>query len=62
MSEPRDYLLSAQQLAAETTLDESTLASWRAKGKGPAYFHLGNRVVYRRSVVDAWIAQQEQAA
>ena len=33
----------------------STLAHWRSEGRGPAYVKFGRRVLYRGSVLNAWI-------
>ena len=39
---------------------EGTLRYYRLRGTGPASFKLGGRrVVYRRSEVDRWVAEQE---
>ena len=38
-----------------------TLRYWRANGEGPPSFKMGRRVVYRRSEVEKWIAEQEAA-
>lgn len=38
-----------------------TLRYWRHCEEGPASFRLGRRVVYRRDVVEGWIAEQEAA-
>lgn len=64
---PRDYLLTADEVAAELRIATSTLENWRSDRpdrprRGPVSFKVGGRVVYRRSVVDAWLAAQEQAA
>lgn len=32
-----------------------TLAAWRTRGQGPAYFHLGRRVHYREADVMAFL-------
>jgi excisionase family DNA binding protein len=56
-----DDLLTVDEIAAELRVPESTFRTWRSIGKGPKSFKLGRRVVYRRSDVEAWIAQQEQA-
>lgn len=39
----------------------ATLRYWRHADIGPASFVLGKRVVYRRSEVERWITEQEQA-
>ncbi len=55
-----DQMLTTGQVATEYGFYESTLRYYRFQGIGPASFKLGGRrVVYRRSAVEAWIAQQE---
>ncbi|QZH68891.1 helix-turn-helix domain-containing protein [Mycolicibacterium farcinogenes] len=44
-----------------TGLPAGTLRYFRSTNQGPASFALGRRVVYRRSEVDRWIAEQEKA-
>jgi predicted DNA-binding transcriptional regulator AlpA len=52
-------LVTVKEVAAMTTLAESTLFDWRAKGKGPRSFKFGARVVYVEAEVLAWIAAQQ---
>lgn len=54
-------LMTADEVAAETTIARSTLYDWRSRGIGPRSFRLGGRVVYRRVEVEAWIAAQSAA-
>jgi predicted DNA-binding transcriptional regulator AlpA len=54
-------LLSVKQVAAMTTLAKNTLYTWQKQGKPPQGFRLGGRLVYRAAVVEAWLAEQEQA-
>jgi predicted DNA-binding transcriptional regulator AlpA len=58
-----DDLLHTKQVAEEYGLNYSTLRYWRSANTGPHSFTLGprGRVVYRRSDVEHWIAQMEQA-
>ncbi|WP_336524244.1 helix-turn-helix domain-containing protein [Mycolicibacterium fortuitum] len=44
-----------------TGLPPGTLRYFRSTNQGPASFTLGRRVVYRRSEVERWIAEQEKA-
>lgn len=55
--------LTTRQVAELTGIPEATLRFWRHLGTtGPASFALGpRRVVYRRSEIDRWIAEQEEA-
>jgi hypothetical protein len=41
-------------------ISRSTLAKWRHFGKGPQFLRIGSRIAYRRSALDAWLAQQER--
>jgi len=56
-----DDLLFTEQVADEYNLNPATLRFWRHADQGPASFTLGprGRVVYRRSEVERWLAQQE---
>lgn len=60
-------ILSTREAAELTGLSEATFRYWRHKGVGPASFSLGGapgsrgRVVYRREVLERWIAEQEAA-
>jgi hypothetical protein len=38
-----------------------TLANWRWRGAGPAYYAIGGMVRYCDQEVDAWIAEGRQA-
>jgi predicted DNA-binding transcriptional regulator AlpA len=55
-------LLTLVETAERLKTPEATLRYWRHKGEGPASFKLGRRVVYAESVVDAWVAAQQQNA
>jgi len=59
----REYL-STKEVSEMTGISEGTLRFWRHKGdRGPASFALGGkRIVYRRSEVERWIAEQEAAS
>jgi predicted DNA-binding transcriptional regulator AlpA len=50
-------------VSAETGIHQGTLRHWRAAndGRGPESFTLGRKVMYRRSEVERWIAEQVQA-
>lgn len=49
----RPDLLSAEQVAAMTTLPDD--------GTGPQPIRVGRQLVYRRTEVEAWIAQRDQS-
>lgn len=55
-----DEILSTADVAREWPFAVGTLRYYRQMGIGPASFKLGGRrVVYRRSEVERWIAEQE---
>jgi predicted DNA-binding transcriptional regulator AlpA len=54
-----DELLETGDVARVTLIPAGTLRFYRAMDVGPRCFKLGRRVVYRRSDVDAWVAEQE---
>ncbi|OBI08658.1 hypothetical protein A5715_00645 [Mycolicibacter heraklionensis] len=59
-----DDLLTTTQLCEQyPVFNPGTLRFWRSTNQGPSSFSLGprGRVVYRRSEVERWIADQEQA-
>lgn len=58
-----DELLHTKQVEKEYGINAGTLRFWRSTDQGPASFTLGprGRVVYRRSEVERWLAEQEQA-
>ena len=55
-----DPLLTTQQAAAQLAIPARTLQSWRSKGRysGPPYVRLSSQVRYRRSDLDAWVAER----
>ncbi|MEU4807908.1 DNA-binding protein [Nocardia fluminea] len=56
-----DTYLRAKDCEALTGIPEATWRWWAHVGKGPASFKLGaRRRVWRKSVVLAWIAEQER--
>lgn len=58
-----DGILTPAHLAARLEgITEKTLADWRYKGTGPAYFRAGKRVFYREADVSKWEAEQVEAA
>lgn len=51
--------LPKDETAAELKVCERTLDRWRMLGEGPPVTKLGRRVLYRRSSLQAWLAQRE---
>lgn len=54
-------ILGTAGVSGLTGVPVGTLRYWRHTDRGPASFVLGKRVVYRKSEVERWIAEQEQA-
>lgn len=42
-------------------LNQNTLRYLRHKGEGPASFVINGRVLYRKSEIERWLVEQEQA-
>lgn len=55
-------VLGSKDLEVMTGTPASTWRYWAARGEGPSSFLLGRRRVWRRSVVQAWLAEQEAFA
>jgi predicted DNA-binding transcriptional regulator AlpA len=55
-------ILLMPEVSKLTRIPMSTLRYYRHTSQGPRSFLLGNRVVYRRSDVEAWIESQYAAA
>lgn len=56
-----DELWTTADVSAYLKIPAGTLRQWRHRGFGPKGFAVGGAVRYRRSVVEAWTAQQEAA-
>ncbi|MHA6347592.1 MerR family transcriptional regulator [Roseivivax sp. CAU 1761] len=50
----RNYLLGDPEL--DIIGDREKLAQWRHKMKGPAFYRLGRKIVYRGSDLNDWVA------
>lgn len=64
MSLPEPLLsefLTKKELAAELRRDVRTVERWSALGLGPPRTCFGRTVLYKRSSVQKWLAEQEQA-
>jgi len=57
-----DDFLTMAEVAALTRVPQATLAFWRSQrsSTAPRSLRLGRQVVYRRSDVDAWIADRDR--
>lgn len=49
----RNYLLGDPELALLG--DRDKLAQWRHKGRGPAYYKLGRKIIYRGADLNDWV-------
>ena len=59
----RDPLLSPDEVSIMLGgVPVRTLKRWRTERTGPVAMHLGRRVVYRRSAVEAWLEQKDREA
>jgi hypothetical protein len=56
-----DYM-SRAELAAELGICTRTLIRWQQRGEGPPITHVGQRPMYRRASVAAWLARREDRA
>ena len=58
-----DPLLNAEQVSQMLGgVPLTTLKRWRSERTGPAPLHIGRHVRYRRSAVEAWLAQKDREA
>lgn len=48
----RNYILGDVEL--QIIGDREKLAQWRHKGKGPAFYKLGRKIIYRGADLNAW--------
>ncbi|WP_406431032.1 helix-turn-helix transcriptional regulator [Streptomyces sp. NBC_01589] len=53
--------LNLHKAAEYLGLSPNTLYIWRHRRQGPPSFRMGQRVMYRVSALEAWVAQQERA-
>ncbi|MGA9676019.1 MAG: helix-turn-helix domain-containing protein [Mycobacterium sp.] len=54
--------LTAENLEEITGTKASTWRYWASVGQGPRSLKLGRRRVWKKSVVEAWLAAQESAS
>jgi len=53
-----DELLPVSKVAQMLGIAPATLAKWRVFGNGPAYIRMGNRILYRRRVLEEFVASR----
>lgn len=49
--------LTTDEAACYLHVMPSTLATWRRQGRGPRYYRVGVRCVYRVEDLDAWLSE-----
>lgn len=57
-----DDLMTTAEVSARLYRPQGTLRQWRHRGYGPKYFLLGGVAMYRRSSVEAFLAECEAQA
>ena len=57
-----DQFLQAVGCEELTGIPAATWRWWAHAGKGPTSFKMGRRRVWRKSVIEAWIAEQESVS
>jgi predicted DNA-binding transcriptional regulator AlpA len=57
---PSEYLF-AEEMESDYKLPASTWRYFYSVGKGPKASKLGRRLVWKRSDVEAWMAEQEES-
>jgi excisionase family DNA binding protein len=58
----RDSLMTVKETANYLRVSKSFLDKARLSGEGPAFCRIGRKILYRRSVVDAWLLQRQFAS
>jgi predicted DNA-binding transcriptional regulator AlpA len=54
-------LLHLEEVSEMTRIPVPSLRFYRHNGTGPRSFRLGNRIVYKRADVEAWIEERYNA-
>jgi hypothetical protein len=49
-------LISGRELSREFGIPERTLDQWRYLGRGPRFIRVGRHIRYRRTDIEAWLA------
>ncbi len=57
-----EQLLTAKETAKILGIAHETLARWRAQKRGPRWTQTGRYIRYRRSDVEAWLSDDDEAA
>jgi predicted DNA-binding transcriptional regulator AlpA len=56
-----DEFLTVEELAGMVRTTPNAVHQWRHRGFGPRGTRIGKRILYRRSDVEQWIAEQTVA-
>lgn len=46
--------IDARAAATRVGVSERTLSNWRSSGKGPDFYKLGGKILYKIEDLDAW--------
>lgn len=57
---PQPATLNVSGAASYLGVSESTLNTWRTRGKGPRYVRLGRKVLYRVAALNDYLLSNEQ--
>lgn len=57
---PQPATLNVSEAAFYLGVSESTLNTWRTRGKGPRYVRLGRKVLYRIAALNDYLLSNEQ--
>lgn len=60
--EPRERLLTVEDLAEYLSVPVATLYVWRYRRQGPPGFRVGRHLRYRRADIDEWISLRVDAS
>ena len=55
-----DTYLTSEEVASLMHVSRRTLARWRQEGKGPAFFKVGRRFLYRKQDISDWTESEVQ--
>jgi excisionase family DNA binding protein len=58
----RDPLMTVKETAVYLRVSKSFLDKARLTGEGPVFIRVGRKILYRRSVIDAWLMQRQFAS
>jgi excisionase family DNA binding protein len=58
----RDPLMTVKETAVYLRVSKSFLDKARLTGDGPGFIRVGRKILYRKSVVDAWLQQRQFAS